>query len=83
MLPFGVTIPATVPQRSEIPEGLMNYPVLQIKLLLLMLAITNAATTESHCYTDKDIRPLIILHEKVFINVTIYIQRKTKPCNIT
>jgi hypothetical protein len=28
MLPFGVTIPATVPQRSEIPEGLTNYPVL-------------------------------------------------------
>jgi hypothetical protein len=27
MLPFGVTIPATVPQRSEIPEGLMNKPV--------------------------------------------------------
>jgi hypothetical protein len=27
MLPFGVTIPATVPQMSEIPEGLMNYPV--------------------------------------------------------
>ena len=26
-LPFGVTIPATVPQRSEIPEGLMNYAV--------------------------------------------------------
>jgi len=27
MLPFGVTIPATVPQSLEIPEGLMNYPV--------------------------------------------------------
>jgi hypothetical protein len=27
MLPFGVTIPATVPQSSEIPEGFMNYPV--------------------------------------------------------
>jgi hypothetical protein len=27
MLPFGVTIPATVPQESEIPEGLMNNPV--------------------------------------------------------
>jgi len=27
MLRFGVTIPATVPQRSEIPEGLTNYPV--------------------------------------------------------
>jgi len=28
ILHFGVTIPATVPQGSEIPEGLMNYPVL-------------------------------------------------------
>jgi hypothetical protein len=27
MLPFGVTIPATVPQGSEIPEGLTNNPV--------------------------------------------------------
>jgi hypothetical protein len=27
MLPFGVTIPATVPQGSKIPEGLMNNPV--------------------------------------------------------
>jgi hypothetical protein len=27
MLPFGVTILATVSQRLEIPEGLMNYPV--------------------------------------------------------
>jgi hypothetical protein len=27
MLPFGVTIPTTVPQGSEIPEGLTNNPV--------------------------------------------------------
>jgi hypothetical protein len=27
MFPFGVTIPAAVPQRTEIPEGLMNYPI--------------------------------------------------------
>jgi hypothetical protein len=27
MLPFGVTIPVAVPQRSDIPEGLTNYPV--------------------------------------------------------
>jgi hypothetical protein len=27
MIPFGVTIPASVPQSSETPEGLMNYPV--------------------------------------------------------
>jgi hypothetical protein len=28
MLPFGMTIPTTLPQRSEIQEALMNYPVL-------------------------------------------------------
>jgi hypothetical protein len=33
MLPFGVTIPATVPQGSEIPEGLMNNPVINAFLL--------------------------------------------------
>jgi hypothetical protein len=27
MLPFGVTTPVTVPQRSDIPQGLNNYPV--------------------------------------------------------
>jgi hypothetical protein len=27
MLPFGVTIPASAPLRSETPEGLMNYTV--------------------------------------------------------
>jgi hypothetical protein len=27
MFPFDVAIPATVPQGSEIPEGLMNNPV--------------------------------------------------------
>ena len=31
MLPFSVTIQPTVPQRSEIPAGLMNYPVLHSK----------------------------------------------------
>jgi hypothetical protein len=28
MLSFGVTVPACVPQRSEIQEGLMNYSVI-------------------------------------------------------
>jgi hypothetical protein len=32
MLPFGVTIPATLLQRLEIPEGLMNYPVYSIEV---------------------------------------------------
>jgi hypothetical protein len=34
MLPFGVTIPATVPQKSEIPEGLMDYPVFYIVVIV-------------------------------------------------
>jgi hypothetical protein len=33
MLPFGMTIPATVSQRSEIPDGLMNYPVYKIAII--------------------------------------------------
>jgi hypothetical protein len=36
MLPFGVTIPATVPQGSEIPEGLMNNPV-QFRFIYLFM----------------------------------------------
>jgi len=34
-LPFGVTIPATVPQRSESPEGIMNYPVYYYEYFML------------------------------------------------
>jgi hypothetical protein len=44
MLPFGVTIPAAVPQRSDIPEGLMNYPVfLLLPVTLLSMGNGNAA----------------------------------------
>jgi len=43
MLPFGVTIPATVPQRSEIPEGLMNYPLLGTDFVLFPAKCTNAS----------------------------------------
>jgi hypothetical protein len=34
MIPFGVTFLATVPQRSEIPEGLTNCPVYKENSLL-------------------------------------------------
>jgi hypothetical protein len=42
MLSFGVTIPATVPQRSEIPEGLKNYPVFSphIAFMCLLFLLT-------------------------------------------
>ena len=35
MLPFSVTIPATVPQRSEIPEGLNELPCICIVVRLM------------------------------------------------
>jgi hypothetical protein len=43
MLPFGVTIPATVPQRSEIPEGLTNYPV-YFNMIYLSIHIVSKKT---------------------------------------
>jgi hypothetical protein len=44
VLLFGVTITAAVPQKSEIPEGLMNYPVfLLILVTLLSMGNGNAA----------------------------------------
>jgi hypothetical protein len=39
MLPFGVAIPATVPQRSVNPEGVMNYPVFIFSLQKLLAAV--------------------------------------------
>jgi hypothetical protein len=42
MLPFGVTFPATVPQRSEIPEGLMNYPVLIVGISVRLIYFCSA-----------------------------------------
>jgi hypothetical protein len=59
MLPFDVTIPATVPQRSDIPEGLMNYPVYFFLFFLLLgtfgidflsAAIHVSKTTVSYMY---------------------------------
>jgi hypothetical protein len=44
MLPFGVTIPTSVPQRSEFPEGLMNYPVFLDDIFTLLFI----------CYIFKD-----------------------------
>ena len=46
MRPFGVAIPATVPQSSEIPEGLMNYPVYKEKLFQKCII----ELSRQHCY---------------------------------
>jgi hypothetical protein len=48
MLPFGVTIPATVPQGSEIPEGLMNTAV--FISILYMIEQTCAHHRDSQLY---------------------------------
>jgi hypothetical protein len=34
MFLFGVTIPATVPQGSKIPEGLMNNPAFRLMMTM-------------------------------------------------
>jgi len=51
MLPFRVTIPVTVPQRSEIPEGLTNNPV-YICILIdgLTLQQVNMWSLEDTCF---------------------------------
>jgi hypothetical protein len=47
MLPFGVTIPASVPQRSEIPEGLMNYCIIMCKANCMVAVIALECTRQS------------------------------------
>jgi hypothetical protein len=37
MFPFGVTIPATAPQGSEIPKGLMNNLVFRLSCSIEMV----------------------------------------------
>jgi hypothetical protein len=49
MLPFGVTIPATVPQRSEIPEGLTNYPVCYVQFESLVRRVSSLRCAVLHC----------------------------------
>jgi len=59
MIPFGVTIPATVPQRTEIPEGLTNYPVclynVSVKFTrsLRQGALTSAVSDVTSFYFDR------------------------------
>jgi hypothetical protein len=62
VLPFGVTIPATVPHRSEIPEGLMNYPVYASAqgkgkaIILFQLSVSIKVTTLVNGTTNENIQ---------------------------
>jgi hypothetical protein len=50
MLHFGVTMPATVPQRSEILEGLMNYSAyIYVVHLLAWITITSLLERTGDC----------------------------------
>jgi hypothetical protein len=50
MLIFGVIIPATVPQRSEILEGIVNYPVYHLhKYWLNFVSITHLSVVVFSC----------------------------------
>jgi hypothetical protein len=51
MLPFGVNIPATVPQGSEFPEGLMNNPVytyIYKQIYIYIYLLNNMASAKQH-----------------------------------
>jgi hypothetical protein len=72
MLPLGVTIPATVTQRSEIPEGPMNYPVLCLGSLYLPTLLTNSAKVIPAEIVDK-------LHTITKSNSNFRVQKK--PAN--
>ena len=54
MLPFGVTIPATVPQGSEIPEGLTNNPVYpeETEINLVKFHLTDVFISWFHFQSD-------------------------------
>ena len=57
MLPFVVTIPGTVPQRSGIPEGLTNYPVLKSMILIytMLTSITNCKAQNRTCDESRNL----------------------------
>ena len=43
MLPFGMTIPATVPQRLEFPEGLMICPLyINTHIICIIVILQNS-----------------------------------------
>jgi hypothetical protein len=66
MLPFGVTIPATVPQRMEILEGLMNYSVLTCCFMHSVKGICHNLNCEYKKY--KFISPTIyLLYQEVLL----------------
>ena len=56
MLPFGVTIPTTVPQRSEILEGLLNYPVVLWTVLVKLIFLYNKREVNDNILLDYVVR---------------------------
>jgi hypothetical protein len=72
MLPFGVTIPATVPQGSEIPEGLMNNLVFIVSsvtaIIIINVTISNVLTAS---ITESRHIVLQIAHFKAANNIKL------------
>jgi hypothetical protein len=63
ILPFGVTIPATAPQGSEIPDGLMNNPV--CIYIYIYIRLRKWLKTKCLCLSHK---PLLIIWCKCTFN---------------
>jgi predicted alternative tryptophan synthase beta-subunit len=68
MLPFGVTIPATVLQMSEIPELLVNYPV-QLAYLSIL-----SSHTGSHKINGRGIAQSVVVATDGKVSVSIQVK---------
>jgi hypothetical protein len=81
MFPFGVTVAATVPQRSEIPEGLMNYPV--CKYEHIPFQITHYLIDDVLHYTRKCSFKLLQKVEFQYFSKNKYINCQTAVVRVT
>jgi hypothetical protein len=75
ILPFGVTIPATVPQGSEIPEGLMNNPVYFVKHLYMFQAYLGPSSGG----TTVCIQKLVLILFRIIISTNCCIHTVVPP----
>jgi hypothetical protein len=67
MLPFGVTMPASLPQGSEIPEGLMSCSVLYLLLNVLKATSFQNALLLKWFYTRAHTHTHILAHARGII----------------
>jgi hypothetical protein len=73
MLPFGETIPSIVPQRSDIPDRLVNYPVHFISSIVgMLLQWVQLHVSACICWPSSDYNTQYFLYCCCGLNLRIY-----------